>query len=89
MGDVLVIMRILPNSDEVDIDQMIKDIQNVLPSGVVLRQYKKEEFAYGLTALVIGFTMPDEEGYANLLEQRIRGVEGVGEINIERITRIL
>ena len=89
MGDVLVIMRILPSSPDVDLDELMKEIQRILPENVVVRQYKKEDFAYGLSSLVVGFTMPDEEGYAVLVEQRIKGLDDVEELTIERITRIL
>jgi len=89
LGDVLVIMRILPESDDVDVDVLAKEIERMLPERIVLRQYKKEAFAYGLDSLVMGFTMPDEEGYADLLEKRIKDIEGVGELTIETITRIL
>ena len=89
MGNVLVILRILPTSPDVDLDGLIEKVKEKLPDQIVIREYKKEEMAFGLKSILVGLTMPDEEGYTETLEERIKGVEGVEEITIENITRIL
>ncbi|HID05276.1 MAG TPA: elongation factor 1-beta [Candidatus Caldiarchaeum subterraneum] len=89
MGNVLVILRILPNSPDVDLDQLMERVKKTLPEKIVVREYKKEDMAFGLKSILVGLTMPDEEGYTETLEDKIRNVEGVEDITIENITRIL
>ncbi len=89
MGNVLVILRILPDSTEVDLDQLMEKVKAILPDKIVVREYKKEDMAFGLKSLLVGLTMPDEEGFTEDLEEKIKNVEGVEEITIENITRIL
>jgi len=80
---------VLPESDEVDVEALVEEINRNLPDGVVLRQHKKEPFAYGLDSLMIALTMPDAAGYADRLERQVRDTRGVGEVTVETITRIL
>ena len=89
MGNVLVILRILPSSPEVNLDELIRRVKETLPDKIVIREYKEEDMAFGLKSLLVGLTMPDEEGYTEILEDKIKNIEGVEEITIENITRIL
>lgn len=89
MADVLVIIRIYPEEPDSDLEDIVERVRRSLPEKVVLRDYRSEEMGYGLSSLLVGFTMPDSEGVLEELEEALRGVDGVSEISVEHVTRIL
>ncbi len=89
MGNVFVVLRILPTSPDINLEELIKEVQRVLPENVIMKQHKQEEIAFGLNSILIGLIMPDEEGYIETIEQRIKNIEEVEDLTIENITRIL
>ncbi len=89
MADVLVLMRIFPEDPDTELDKLLEDIRSKLPDGVKVRDHRVEEMGFGLHALLVAFTLPDAEGVGEALEQTVRGVGGVSEISIEKVTRIL
>jgi translation elongation factor aEF-1 beta len=89
MAEVLVLMRIFPEDPEADMGKILEDLKSRLPGEVKVRDHRAEEMGFGLRSLLVAFTMPDREGVGEELEQTVRGVGGVSEINVERVTRIL
>jgi len=89
MGYVIVMIKILPSSPEIDVKRVLNTIKETLPPEYFLVDYKEEDIAFGLKSLILGIKMPEEkEGGTFELENIISSVKGVGSISILGISRI-
>ena len=77
----------LPSESDADIDSIPKILKETLPEGFKLLAHKKEPIAFGLYSLLADFTLDDSEGQMELLEESIRNVEAVGEIEVINVSR--
>ncbi len=87
MGRVLYIVRVMPADSDVAVEELLKKIAESLPQGVELRDYAKESMGFGIESLVLALSLPEEEGITEKVEEGIRSVEGVGEVQVEGLTR--
>ena len=53
-----------------------------------VQKFWEEEIAFGAKALKATILMNDKSGGLDSLEEKIRSIEGVSEIEVETITRI-
>ncbi len=87
MGRVIAVFRVLPSGDDVDLDKLVVKIRSALPSGVEVRDYELRPIAFGLSALRILISMPDDmAGGTDAVEQAIMEVEGVEQVDVEFIS---
>lgn len=85
---VLVVMRVNPESTEVDLDRMISEIKSKLPSEFEIVKSEKVYVAFGLYVPRLYIVMPEEyEGGTSKIEEVIKSVPGVSSIDIEFVTR--
>jgi elongation factor 1-beta len=62
-------------------------MQSAIPQGMELKAHAKEPIAFGLNAIVGDFLLDDEQGQMDRLEESIKSIEGVGEIEVINISR--
>jgi len=77
----------LPSESDADIDSIPRILRETLPEGFKLLAHKKEPIAFGLYSLLADFTLDDSQGQMELLEESIKKVEAVGEIEIINVSR--
>ena len=82
MGKVAVSIRIMPETPEVDLES----VKNEIAKKVQLNDAKIEPLAFGLKALKILVVVPDSS--FDGLENEIRSVKGVSEVEVESSTLI-
>ena len=89
MGTVIIKMKIMPNSLEVDINKIQQEIRNILNKRN-LKNFKFEVqlIAFGLKALIVLFGWPEEEEL-NTLEESIQKISGVGSLEILDMRRAI
>ncbi|HEY9398803.1 MAG TPA: elongation factor 1-beta [Nitrososphaeraceae archaeon] len=80
-------IKILPSESEADIDSIPKILSETLPEGLNLIAHTKEPIAFGLYSVLADFTLNDSEGQMELLEESIRKIEAVGEIEVINVSR--
>jgi elongation factor 1-beta len=87
MSKLVARIKMLPSESDADIDSIPRILKETLPEGFKLLAHKKEPIAFGLYSLLADFTLDDSEGQMELLEDSIRKVEAVGEIEVINVSR--
>jgi len=83
MGKVILELRVMPKDVETDLEEIEKEIvEKVKPEKI-----EKEPIAFGLVAIKITKVVEEAEGVVEKLENEIRGIEGVGEVEVINLTR--
>lgn len=91
MARVVVIAKILPEDVETPPEAIVERIKAALPSDTyeVLKS-RTEPVAFGINAIYIWIAMPETlEGGTFDLESRLSSVEGVGQVDIVSVSRML
>jgi len=87
MSKLVARIKILPSESDSDIDSIPKILKEALPEPFKLLAHKKEPIAFGLYSVLADITLEDAEGQMELLEESIRKVEAVGEIEVINVSR--
>lgn len=89
MARVATILRILPEDVSVSLEDLINEIRQRLPTGYSLEAWDEEPIAFGLKALRVLITMPEEiEGGTEPLEELISHIPGVSQVEVLIVHRI-
>jgi elongation factor 1-beta len=87
MARLVARIRILPADAESNLDNVVQSIKESIPQGMEMKGHAMEPIAFGLKAIVGDFLLDDAEGQMDKLEESIKIVEGVGEIEVTNISR--
>lgn len=87
MARLVARIRILPAEAESNLENVVHSIKGSMPEGMEMKGHAMEPIAFGLKAIVGDFLLEDAEGQMDRLEESIRGIEGVGEIEVMNISR--
>ena len=89
MAKVLVVTKVYPDSVERNLEELLENIKKVLPQDYEVLQYQKVPVAFGLNLLKVYIAIPEEtEGGTEKLEELLKKVEGVSEVEIEAVHRM-
>ena len=92
MGNVVVTMKVMPESPEVNLDDLEKKVEEAIVAKKG-KPYKKnrEPIGFGITALKFSFILDEDEaeGGTEPIESAIKEVEGVGEAETTEVTKVV
>jgi len=88
MGDVAIQYRILPESPEVNIEELTARIKAALPEGVKVHKVATKPFAFGLSAIELLVVMKDTGGLSDTTEAELSKVEGIQSVELLEMSLI-
>lgn len=89
MARVAILMKVYPSSVEIQPSQLLEKIKEVLPEEYKIEASGEEPIAFGLKALKLVISMPEQtEGGTAQIEELIRGLEEVNEVEVEAVHRM-
>jgi translation elongation factor aEF-1 beta len=72
-----------------DLGLLKSRVQAALPDGSTIQRFDEEPVAFGLVALIAHIILPDDAaGHMDRVEEAIRSVDLVSEIQILRVGRV-
>ncbi|MFW5965494.1 MAG: elongation factor 1-beta [Halodesulfurarchaeum sp.] len=88
MGKVAAVIKVMPQSPEIDLEALEQRLAESLPEGAKINAVDREEVAFGLVALYPTAIVPDDAGGTEAVEEAFRSVEGVESVAVEEVGRI-
>ena len=79
MGDVALIIKVMPESPEIDREKIKEQIKAALPR---VQEIREEPIGFGLVSLKVAVVVPDAEGQTEIVENTLNGIEGVERAEI-------
>ena len=89
MGQIVAGYDLMPESTDVDLNAVIEQLPNVLPTGVELLKddVKIAPVAFGLEKVVVAFIIDDsDETAGSKLEDALRNIEGIDNVECTQNT---
>ncbi|WP_262176357.1 elongation factor 1-beta [Haloarcula laminariae] len=88
MGKVAAKIKIMPQSPEVDLDELQDRLEGSLPEGAKIKGFERDDVAFGLVALFPTVIIPDEAGGTDAVEEAFADVEGVESVDVDTVGRL-
>lgn len=89
MGKVVVTMRVMPKTVEVDLDKLKDDVKNALKDKVLGEVgFKKVPIAFGLVSLEVTFMMTEQEGGTDPAEKAVSQIPNVQGADVIEVTLV-
>ena len=88
MGDVAAAIKVMPKSPDIDLDDLQDSLEAALPEGAEISGAKRDEVAFGLTALIPTVIVPDDEGGTESVEEAFAELDDVESVSVESVGRL-
>ena len=85
MGEVLITYKIMPESIETDLDNLLSKIKEK----VKVERVEKEPIAFGLVALKVSVRVEDAGGATEKIEKFLVELSEAGSVEVVETTRLL
>ena len=87
-GNVAAKLKVMPQSPEIDLDDLEDRLAASLPEGATFNGAEREDVAFGLIALLPTVIVPDDAGGTDAIEEAFSGVDGVESVAVENVGRV-
>ncbi|HJJ48149.1 MAG TPA: elongation factor 1-beta [Methanocorpusculum sp.] len=83
MGDVAVILKVMPESPDVNLEEMQKAIRAQVKG---VNDIKVEPIGFGLSALKVAVVTQDGAGVEDVIKAQFDGIAGLESVEVEGLT---
>ncbi len=88
MGRIKVVYKVFPDDIVESFDAMKKQVESCLPKDSGVEGYGEEPIAFGLKALLVQVTFPeDETGIVDTFETELGKISGVSQVQTVMVRR--
>jgi elongation factor 1-beta len=89
MGEVLVRFSIMPDDME-NFDKLIDLIEKKIKTIDIVKKYNIsfQDIAFGMKAIILNVVIPDSEGGADLIEEKLKEVEHLSSLEVTSMDRL-
>lgn len=87
MGRLITRVKIMPADVDVNLDALVEKVKGKVPDDVQVKRYSKEPIAFGINALLLDMVMDEDTADTDSLEEGLRSIDGVGEVEIVSMSR--
>jgi elongation factor 1-beta len=88
MGDVMAVLRVMPDSADRDMKKLEDSLKAALPKSAKLQGIQLKPIAFGLKALLVAITVSDAEGGTEAVEEAFAKVPGVESVTVDMMDRV-
>ena len=88
MGKVAAAVKVMPQSPDVDLDDLQERLEQSLPEGAKINGVERDDVAFGLVALIPTVIVPDDAGGTEAVEESFATVDGVESVEVDNVGRI-
>jgi elongation factor 1-beta len=86
MGEVIVTFKVMPK----DIDVNLDTLENKIKASISPQRIERHPIAFGIVAVHVTKLVPDEGGgLVDKLEEQLKTIPEVGEVEVIEVTRSL
>ncbi|MDK2849929.1 MAG: elongation factor 1-beta [Candidatus Woesearchaeota archaeon] len=93
MGEMIIQLRVLPNSPEVDLEKLSNDVKSkiaeVVSSKVEDMKTSVQDIAFGLKALNVYFVVDESISSLDEIENQVKEIEDVSSAEVVDMRRIV
>jgi elongation factor 1-beta len=88
MGSYVIRLKVLPQDTETEHKLIADSIAKLLPPGAQIRAQKIEPIAFGLSAIILDISAPEEEGMIDKIEHIVSTAPLVGQCDFQGVSRM-
>jgi elongation factor 1-beta len=88
MARVVMTIKIMPDDVDTDLDDLLIQIKNAIPQGTDIGAVETQPVAFGLKAIRMNLAREESMGGTDDIEEAISAVEGVSQVEVERVSRM-
>lgn len=84
MGDVAVLLRVMPEGPDTD----LAALKDAIRDAITVEDMAEEDVAFGLKAVKVSTLVADDAGGTDAVENAVRTLQGVQSVEIEDMNRL-
>jgi elongation factor 1-beta len=88
MARVIITLKIMPEDVDIDHEALLEKIKENIPEGTDVRATEIVPVAFGLKAIRMNVAREESMGGTEDIEEAIMDIEGVGQVEVERVSRM-
>jgi len=88
MARVIITLKIMPDSTDVDMDNLLERVKGAIPEGTDVRANEVIPVAFGLNALRMNVAREESMGGTDDIEAAISALDGVAQVEVEMVSRM-
>jgi elongation factor 1-beta len=89
MGEVITTFKVMPDGLDIDLNGLKTTIKKDVGAIVEVHDIGEQPIAFGLKALLVMVTIPEQEGILEKVETALGAIEGVSQVDTVDARRAL